>query len=296
MDKILFLFGIIIFILYSSCINWLSYTISPPTALISKVPARSNRSTGGIAFIKKTFNLNKRQRELYIVKEILQGNIPDFLRQLQPVIITTKQNNKNIKAILWVMPDYLAIGSNKDYVRIPMDPVSAQKIADAFGFLIPTTKMVDEIYKSARIKLDPRPLSPGKKMTSSAYYLRHNNIINAQLKNKLGISYLIAGHKKDVVITNKLNNFPYRVAIYGWHRRSNGIPIQPLSIVHSNDYADYSHGIRLVANKILINGQEYVLENVLKDKKLCMIVSYECPIIKPRLHKRYKHSLAFLSP
>ncbi len=47
-----------------------------------------------------------------------------------------------------------------------------------------------------------------------------------QPKNAAG--KLIAGHKKDVVITNRLLTMPKRVAIYGWHR-PNGSPIQPLA-------------------------------------------------------------------
>lgn len=56
------------------------------------------------------------------------------------------------------MPDYLAIGSNDDFVRIPMDPKTAQKIADQTGTSLPTTKMVDDIYKQADTRLTPQPL------------------------------------------------------------------------------------------------------------------------------------------
>ena len=56
---------------------------------------------------------------------------------------------------------------------------------------------------------------------------------------------LVAGHKKDLVLTRKMQGRPDRVAIYGWHRLS-GEPIQPVSTVHVDWYADYSHGVRLV--------------------------------------------------
>ncbi len=63
-----------------------------------------------------------------------------------------------------------------------------------------------------------------------------------------------AGHKKDVVITNRLTREQGRIAIYGWHQPT-GIPIQPLSTVHGAGYADYSHGIRLVSDVVLIDGK-----------------------------------------
>ena len=92
------------------------------------------------------------------------------------------------------------------------------------------------------MKLAPSPLPPGPQMMSNDYYRRHHQAIEAQRTGRPG---LIAGHKKDVVVTNRLVSRPDRVAIYGWHRRD-GRPIQPLSLVHEASYADYSHGIRFV--------------------------------------------------
>ena len=53
------------------------------------------------------------------------------------------------------MPDYLAIGSNEDYCRIPMNPHTAQGLADAFGASLITAKISDQIYDQAEVKLDP---------------------------------------------------------------------------------------------------------------------------------------------
>ena len=36
------------------------------------------------------------------------------------------------------MPDYLAVGSDEDFLRMPMTPASAKVIADAFGCRLPT--------------------------------------------------------------------------------------------------------------------------------------------------------------
>ncbi len=90
---------------------------------------------------------------------------------------------------------------------------------------------------------------------------------------------LISGHKKDVVLTNRLSEILGRVAIYGWHRLS-GIPIQPLTVVHGANYADYSHGIRLVSNVVLIDGKPRSIYEVLEDPKLATILSDEGPIRK----------------
>ena len=58
-----------------------------------------------------------------------------------------------------VMPDYLAIGSDDDFVRMPMNPYTAQAFEDAFGFIMPTRKMSNDIWSAASLHLDPRPLT-----------------------------------------------------------------------------------------------------------------------------------------
>ena len=85
-------------------------------------------------------------------------------------------------------------------------------------------------------------------MTSTEYYRTHNTMIEKQSQTRLAsrLGALVSGHKKDVVLTNRLITHPGQIAIYGWHR-AKATPIQPLSTVHGAGYADYSHGIRLVS-------------------------------------------------
>jgi hypothetical protein len=92
---------------------------------------------------------------------------------------------------------------------------------------------------------------------------------------------LVSGHKKDVVVTNLLTGNPDRIAIYGW-QRLNGAPIQPLSTVHGACYADYSHGIRLVSETVLVNGEARSVYDVLQDPVLSRLLSDEGPIANLR--------------
>ena len=85
---------------------------------------------------------------------------------------------------------------------------------------------------------------------------------------------MLAGHKKDVVLTNRLAAKADRIAIYGWHRDP-GDPIQPLSTVHGARYADYSHGVRLVWNQVTIEGRQRSIYDVLHDPRLAPVLSYE---------------------
>ena len=241
------------------------------------IPRRNEQAMNGSDFVRRTTGMSIEDREATILHEVRRGNIPDYLRQLQPIHIQWRDEARvEHHAVLWVMPDYLAIGSNSDFVRMPMNPITAQRIADHFGFVLPTRKMVDLIYEHAALKLTPHPLTAGPRMTSMEFINHHNELIEKQL-DEVAFSYkdrLVAGHKKDVIISNRLAQMPGRVAIYGWHKAGDA-PIQPLSLVHNNHYADYSHGIRLISGTMLLDGVETPILELLENEKLVTMLSDE---------------------
>jgi hypothetical protein len=256
-----------------------------PTAGTLPLPARPADAPTGSQFLKNTARLGRADREKAILAQVLAGNVPDFERQLKEVHVETRTHDgRRVSGTLRVLPDYLAIGSNEDHVRIPMSPLTAQAIADRLGCILPTRKMVDAIYKQADVKLQPRPLPAGPQMMSNDYYARHQELVNAQLADQ-PLGALVAGDKKDVVISNMLRWHPGRVAIYGWHQ-AEGKPIQGLSTVHEESYADYSHGIRLVAGTMTVDGQEMAVADVLKDPSLAELLSDEGAIGTPRYPTR----------
>ncbi|WP_202552332.1 hypothetical protein [Ginsengibacter hankyongi] len=195
----------------------------------------------------------------------MNGNVPSFLRKFVKIKTSiTTSKGKKINAVYFVLPDYLSIGSDKDFARIPLTPMAAQSIADSLHCFLPTRKMVNDIYKAAKMKLEPVPMYAFRDSAVTMY--QHNLIIEGQRRLRKG---LIAGIKKDVVISGKIirDHKPNRVAIYGWHKLD-GNPIQPLYTGHINWYVDYSHGIRLVYSTIYINKKPMDYIDVLKDKTL----------------------------
>jgi hypothetical protein len=98
---------------------------------------------------------------------------------------------------------------------------------------------------------------------------------------------LIAGHKKDVIITNFLNSHKDNVVIYGWHdSRNGGKPIQGYGWGHEVTYADYSHGIRLIANEVEVDGEKMDIKDVLADPTLSKLLSKEGPVKNTRAHRK----------
>lgn len=256
-----------------------------PASLAGGIPPRSEAAPGGAEFAASVAHEDARGREIRIEHEILRGNLPAFMRQLQPVALRADlPDGRTVTATLCVMPDYLGIGADGDFLRIPMSLHTAAEIATQFGFVLPTRKMVDAIYLQSAVHLRPQPLPAGPQMRSTDYYCRHDRSIRAQcsvLQVPLGV--LISGHKKDIVLSNRLANHPGRIAIYGWHE-PDGQPIQPLSTFHGANYVDYSHGIRLVSDIAFLDGAPASLHDLLEDPRLACVVSDEGPVaILPQL-------------
>ncbi len=239
------------------------------------VRPRATNAAGGKAFVSSLLASSPAEREQAILDEAARGNIPDFLRRFVEVTVeaTTSDGVKH-KITYRVMPDYFALGSGDDFVRMPLTPRTAQHVADLYGCVLPTRKMVDDIYRQASAKLSPEPMTEDRE--SLATFQQHNELIQQQWQDR-NPAQLVAGIKKDVVVTNKLTERPNRVAIYGWHKL-NGSPIQPLTTVHVEWYVDYSHGIRLIDRWALVDGVAMLIPDVLRDEVLCELLSDEGPI------------------
>jgi len=247
--------------------------------LTQKIPPRSHQALPGSEFVKHIVGIESVDRERAILDQVLEGNVPAFLRNLVPVELKGDgPNGKPLKATIFVTPDYLSIGSDSDFLRIPMNLDTAKTVVDRLGFILPTRKMVDAIYQQAAYHFTPQPLPAGPAMRSTLFYETHNEMIEKQAR-ALGIPLgaLVSGDKKDVVLTNRLATRPGQIAIYGWHR-PDGAPIQPLSTVHGARYADYSHGIRLVSQMALVEGKLRSIYEVLQDSVLSKVLSDEGPI------------------
>lgn len=256
---------------------------SPPppnsgaTDTTSTIPDRSLSFVTGSGWVAANLNTSGAAREANILAEFKKGNMPDFLRNFIEVTVSNGADSITYK----VMADYLCIGSDYDYVRVPMNPHTAQAIADQYDCTLITRKMTNDIWKQSPNKLEPRPWGPpyNADMEKTHRIGTHSNTIKKQLVGKDPFA-LTSGHKKDVVLTNKLSphNPNKRVAIYGWIQL-NGKPIQDLNTSsHDDKYADYSHGVRLVDNYAVVNGQPMRMRDVFTHPAYSKLVSDEGPL------------------
>lgn len=251
------------------------------------LPPRPSDALSGTAFAARIATLDLAERENAVAAEVQRGNVPAFWRRFV--------NVKMGEAVISVSPDYLCVGDDNDYLLTPLTPAMAQAIADQLGCVLPTRKMVDAIHRTAPLKLPPSPIPPSPAMTTAPVFAQHNETVRAQRAAALkehALGTLVAGHKKDVVITPQLAAKPDKVAIYGWHRLD-GTPIQPLYLGHTAQWVDYSHGIRLVRREVTIDGQPSTVAAVLADEKRCALLSDEGPLREPRYRTEKTDEIRF---
>lgn len=281
------------------------YALQSATVPDPPLPARPSGALGGAAALRPYASdrtpPQRREwnaREDAMVAEIIRGNFPDQLRQWVdvPVQFTTRDGTVQ-RGVFRTMPNLLAIGSDQDHVIVPLDAISAQRVADAFECLLPTAKMVHDTYRAAGIKhvaiaRDYWKTAPQKQSSTNAY-IEHDRAIKTGTQRGTpppgAVASLHEGHKKLVVIAPGLQrpDLRRRLAFYGFYR-ANGTPIQAGAVgraayAHEPGYADYSHGVRLVHPWMLVNGSPRRVAEVLADSVLHRLLSIEGPVTQPRV-------------
>ncbi len=263
------------------------------------IPPRATNAPTGSAFMEQLRTLmgevhglsgqelerRRAQAEEMIFQEVRRGNMPDFMRPENYRQITVQRTigGKTVEVTIRVCPDYLAIGRNDDYVLVPINPRTAQRIADQFGLALPTQSVVDMLDDEAkrtggylgffgaptlaRGVINPRTERPaiegeagarwnnqkygfyeGRWMLSPEFTLEQNRLIREARTAAGDPAGIRSGHKKDVVYDIRAIPDPAkgpRVVIY--HRG-----IQGLSDIHEVTYHDYSHGIRFLDGNVRV--------------------------------------------
>ncbi len=241
------------------------------------LPTRPPTAMTGTQLLTTLRGLSLPDREAVLWSELVGGNLPPSRRELATITTHATIEGKAYTATFWCTPDYLGLGADQDWFRMPMTPLLAQRFADRLDCVLPTRHMVDAIWQQAPLQLAPFPRHPQEyDILSIDLFHQHHLHIEAQRGAEPG-QVLTAGCKKDVVISALLAANPGRVCIYGWHHRD-GTPIQPLSKVHTFPHVDYSHGVRLVARQMLVNHQPTTVDAVLADPTLHVLLSDEGPL------------------
>lgn len=218
-------------------------------------------------------SLEEREREAILA--INRGNVPAMFRRRIPIEVTKNIDGQPYTLKYYASQDVLSIGTDEDFVRMPMSPPALALLLKTQQCMLPTPQMVDQIHQ-ASIRLKPIPIPPSAAMTSVAEFARHNDLIEQQLST-LAIpgNAILAGHKKDVVICKDLK--AGYVALYGWHE-PDGKAIQPVYTKHLESWVDYSHGARFIERRMVLNGEAIDAGSILQDSVLSELLSADGPV------------------
>jgi len=249
----------------------------PQAAVLPELalPPRPVGAESGSAFLRRLEGMGRGAIDDQVIAAITIGNVPQHLRKLAAVELS---QDGVVRGRLFVTKDYLAIGSDDDFMRMPMTSAAAQKIADLLDATLPTPRIVDLIYEQAAVRLPPSYIDGGPTDDSLVDFQVHQAKLESRRKaGNYPLDALTAGHKKDIVLSTRLAERDDRVAIYGWHKKRGDV-IQSLSCKHSCRYADYSHGVRIVAQAMTLDGKQRRVSDVLADSDEASLLSDEGPL------------------
>lgn len=267
-----------------------SPAVSPPVA----APGAARR--GGRAWLVElpevTGHGGPEAREAAFWAELQKGNYPGFVSRFAPVTMTDKAGRR---ATFQVSVDYVAVGTDEDWLRFPLSGYYASRVADVFGCLLPTNRLVLETYRQAAIKLVAHPFDcqgtgSGKWQRSNAAILAHEDVLQGRVACKRGQripsvdgklnpllgahdgvcaiagahpGVLVSGHKKEVIVSHE--NLAERLAFWGFFTAA-GKPIQSgFACRHGPGFSDYSHGVRLVKADVDLDGKRVSYAELIAD-------------------------------
>lgn len=228
------------------------------------------------------------EREALIVAACAQG----LALPIHWVALTCFYNEH--KCVFRVAADVVAIGEPDDWVRVPSSSRGAQRIADALGGCVPTSRVSDLAYANATIRLTPHPQNADAQMMRTDRFVQHHQAIEAERarvapdQGGAPPEVLHGTVGKDWILSPRLLRFPSQGVNYGWHDQRRGVrgsPIQARGPVttrpfHEATYTDYSQwSPRLVHPMVTVDGEQRSYAAVLADGELCHLLSDEGPIL-----------------
>ena len=148
--------------LFQRCLNEAGHLSDVTCTGTAPIPVRSSNAMTGSQFIADVAGLTVAAREQRVLAEVTAGNVPTFLRAFVPISVGAMLGSPPTlhTVTYYVAPDYLAIGSDEDFIRMPMGPRTAQAIGDAFDCSMPTRKMVNDIYTNCAVQAGAVSVQP----------------------------------------------------------------------------------------------------------------------------------------
>lgn len=213
-------------------------------------------------------------RERAAERALTGGSLAPFLLEWVPVPVSAH----GLHGTVFVSPDWMGIGTRENLFRLPLQAPTLQRVADHFGAMLPTQRIVDAIHHAegaVHVPFTPErsfALARHMPMHASAVWVASHDAILRGLHGRTG---LVTDASKDVVVGVGQLAHPHNVAIYGgWE--ADGARVQGLiTVPHDLYYSDYSQRGRLIRRTMIAEGVERTIDEVAADPHLYPLVSDE---------------------
>jgi hypothetical protein len=216
-------------------------------------------------------------RHRFVLEQVAAHNLPDSWNDW---VTVTVDGRKGTAVEFDVSPHGLRIGTNEDWVEVPLDGPHSAAAAELLGHRLATAWMVDEVYGAARSKgrilryfaatqiarslgyADWSPNAPdGVKMRSSEFFAQRSKLVRDWLhEHEVDDSVLVSGYFKCVV--PPIDGVTRRggLEMLGGYDAA-GERVQPLSGgFHERAFYDSSQNLRLAKGTLRVDGRPTTME------------------------------------
>jgi len=269
----------------------------------------------GSEFVATVKNVRGPQLSRMALQAMFDEETPNFLDDRRECFTEAIIDGGYYRCDYEVMPNYLAIGTDDDFVTWPLSIVDLQEYCDhapiawtgAGGgtvneWFIPPKKIVFTTWVFSDCKIVPQAFGAMATMTWPETILAEQERINGAMeRNGCLLRAFVRAKKAYITAPNvKMEGGPNgngTLHFTGWYSFDPIIPEERTvgtldgklvyavqagdeiggKIGHEPEYFDYSHGCDLVYHEVLINGERFTFDEVCSHPKLCVLVSDQGP-------------------
>jgi hypothetical protein len=240
-------------------------------------------------------------RHQLVLEQVAQHNMPDTWDDW---VTVTVRGRKGTVVAFEVSPHGLRIGTNSDWVEVPLDGPHAAAAAEILGYSLCTAWMADQVYVQAKKHGGAihyfaaaeianslglygwnNDVPDGEKMKSPEFFQQRSILLQNWLHDHaIAPGTLVAGYFKTVVPPVDGLTRHGGLEMLGGHS-DQGEKIQSLSGgFHGRSFFDYSHNIRLAKNVIRVQGQAMTLSEFFSSTKYALEFGFQRTMVPDRAY------------
>ncbi len=220
---------------------------------------------------------NEPARHRFVLEQVARRNLPSTWNRWVTVGV---RGRRGTRVEFEVSPHGLRVGTDADWVEIPLDGPHSAAAAELLGCQLATEWMIEQTHRQAAAEgtlvhyysaseiaaalgwHDWNNNAPdGPAMKGATFFRWRNQLLRRWLRRRsIADDTLVSGYFKAVVPPIDGQTRRGGLEMVGG-RDEEGLQIQPLSGgLHRRTYFDYSHNVRLVRDFVRVDGRELPLD------------------------------------